>query len=148
MGTPYFGDALFTYGSLTSCLRNPSGSCQEHKGIVRIMNSRLLCFSALLAVSLFAASPLAASAKDDAKAIKKAQKKLAQEEALAALRRGEILPLVEILRISTSHVQGDVIEVEFKGGPVYEVKILTADGSVREVVLDARTGALIKIKDD
>jgi len=30
----------------------------------------------------------------------------------------------------------------------YEVKILTRKGRVREVELDARTGALIKIEDD
>lgn len=116
--------------------------------MVRNMKNRLAWISALTALSLLVSVPIAAAPKDDAKAIKKAEKKLAQDEAMAALRRGEILPLVEILRISTSHVQGDVIEVEFKGGPVYEVKILTPDGSVREVKLDARTGNLIKIEDD
>lgn len=116
--------------------------------MVRNMKNRLTWIAALIALSLVVPTTVDGAPKDDPKAIKKAQKKRAQDEAMSALRRGEILPLVEILRISTSHVQGDVIEVEFKGGPVYEVKILTPSGTVREVKLDARSGALIKIEDD
>ena len=41
------------------------------------------------------------------------------------------------------------IELEQDDGVLsYEVKILTRKGRVREVELDARTGALIKIEDD
>ena len=91
------------------------------------------------------AMPFALSAKDT-----KAQKKMAQQEAqrqaLAALQRGEILPLARILEIANQHVPGDVVEVEFKGGPVYEVKILLAGGQLREVKLDARNGALLKLE--
>jgi uncharacterized membrane protein YkoI len=31
---------------------------------------------------------------------------------------------------------------------VYEIKILTSTGRVREVKIDARTGAVLKIEDD
>ncbi|HEX7916030.1 PepSY domain-containing protein [Rudaea sp.] len=82
------------------------------------------------------------------KADAKARKKQAQQEAFAAMQRGEILPLTKILAIAQSRIAGDVVEVEFKGGPVYEVKVLTASGRVREVVLDARNGNVIKIEDE
>ena len=108
---------------------------------------RTLAGTALVLISL--AAPVTVGASDpDAKRDEKALKKRAQEEAILAMRRGEILPLVRILEIANQHVAGDVIEVEYKGGPKYEIKILTATGRVREVKLNARTGALLEIEDD
>ena len=101
-------------------------------------------------IALFPALALAANvahANSDKEA-EKARKKQAQKEAFAAMQRGEILPLTKILSIALAKVPGDVVEVEFKGGPVYEVKVLTATGRVREVVLDARTGGIIKVEDE
>jgi len=68
-----------------------------------------------------------------------------------ALQRGEVLPLVKILAIASQHVPGDVIEVELEqenAGLIYEIKILTGNGRVREVKIDARTGAVVNIEDD
>ncbi|MDY6946697.1 MAG: PepSY domain-containing protein [Pseudomonadota bacterium] len=68
-----------------------------------------------------------------------------------ALQRGEVLPLVKILAIANQQVAGDVIEVELedeKSALVYEIKILTGNGRVREVKIDARTGQVLKIEDD
>jgi uncharacterized membrane protein YkoI len=68
-----------------------------------------------------------------------------------ALQRGEVLPLVKILAIANKEVPGDVIEVELEDereALVYEIKILTSTGRVREVKIDARTGAVLKIEDD
>ncbi len=68
-----------------------------------------------------------------------------------ALQRGEVLPLEKILTIAKEQVPGDVIEVELedeKQALVYEIKILTSTGRVREVKIDARTGKVIKIEDD
>lgn len=108
---------------------------------------RILAGTALVLLPLVA--PMAVDAKDpDGKRDEKALKKRAQEEAMLAMRRGEILPLTRILEIANRHVAGDIIEVEYKGGPKYEIKILTASGRVREVKLDARTGALLEIEDD
>ncbi len=54
-----------------------------------------------------------------------------------ASQRGEVLPLgAKILAIASEQVPGDVIEVELedeKKALVYEVKILTGTGRVREV---------------
>lgn len=82
----------------------------------------------------------------DKKADAKAAKKQAQEAAFAALRRGEILPLSQILEIATREVPGNIIEIEFKGGPVYEVEILTPSGQIKKLRLDARTGQLLRVE--
>jgi uncharacterized membrane protein YkoI len=103
-------------------------------------------FIALFPALAFAASGAPAPA-EDANA-DKARKKQAQQEAFAAMQRGEILPLTKILAIAQSRVPGDVVEVEFKGGPIYEVKVLTASGRLREVVMNARTGDVIRIEDE
>jgi uncharacterized membrane protein YkoI len=68
-----------------------------------------------------------------------------------ALQRGEALPLARILAIAQQAVPGDVIAVELERKRevfVYEIKILTDGGRVREVTLDARTGAVLTIEDD
>jgi uncharacterized membrane protein YkoI len=89
-----------------------------------------------------------AQSKDkDRKAQERAAKQEAQQAALAALQRGEILPLARIMQIATTRVPGDIIEIEYKAGPKYEVKILTPDGRIKEVKLDARTGEITKIED-
>lgn len=72
-------------------------------------------------------------------------------EARALLERGEILPLARILDIVKNHTPGDVVEVELDrddGVWEYEVKVLTADGIVRKIELDARTGTVLKVKVD
>lgn len=73
-------------------------------------------------------------------------------EARALLQRGEILPLSRILAIVQQQVPGDVIEVELDHGKhhgwEYEVKVLTAQGRVREVKLNARDGTIRKVEDD
>ena len=72
-------------------------------------------------------------------------------EARELLRRGEILPLDHILDIAQGRVAGDVIEVELERedeGWEYKVKVLTPTGLVRKVTMNARNGAVVKIKDD
>lgn len=81
----------------------------------------------------------------------KRDKKNEHKAVREALQRGEVLPLVKILAIATEQVAGDVIEVELedeKKALVYEIKILTGTGRVREVKIDARTGKVLSIEDD
>lgn len=78
-------------------------------------------------------------------------KKSDHEAARAALARGEILPLPRILAIATARVPGDVLEVELEdehGRLIYDLKILARNGRVREVEIDAKTGAVLQIEDD
>lgn len=72
-------------------------------------------------------------------------------EARELLRRGEIVPLAQILEVVGKRVPGDVIEVELEreeGLWEYKVKVLTPTGRVRKLYLDARNAAVLKIKDD
>ena len=68
-----------------------------------------------------------------------------------ALRRGDVLPLAKVLAIAAQHVPGDVVKVELEQEEhvlIYEIKVLTQNGRVREIEIDARTGAVLKIEDD
>lgn len=69
-------------------------------------------------------------------------------EAARRLREsGQIVPLESILeRVRVQHPQGTLLEVELereRGTWVYEVELLDAAGSVREMLFDARTGEFI-----
>jgi uncharacterized membrane protein YkoI len=69
----------------------------------------------------------------------------------AALQRGEVLPLARILAIAQQKVPGDVIEVELeskRAALIYEIKVLTESGRVREVKIDARKGTVLSVEDD
>lgn len=72
-------------------------------------------------------------------------------EARELLKRGEIVPLAQILDVVGKRAPGDVIEVELEredGKWEYKVKVLTPTGRVLKLYLDARNGAVIRIKDD
>lgn len=70
-----------------------------------------------------------------------------------ALRRGEVLPLEKILAIVEQRVPGEVIEIELERGKkiaalIYEIKVLTPTGRVREIKIDAHDGNVLSIEDD
>lgn len=72
-------------------------------------------------------------------------------EARELLKRGEIVPLAQVLDVVRQRVPGDVIEVELErddGLWQYKVKVLTPTGQVRKLYLDARNAAVKRIKDD
>ena len=69
------------------------------------------------------------------------------EEARKAFQSGEIRALGDILADLRSQVNWQVIEVELsgkRGAYVYELKILSPEGRVLELELDAKTGRVIK----
>ena len=69
----------------------------------------------------------------------------------AAVQRGELLPLPRIMALAQARVPGDVVKTELeakRGQLIYEVKILTRNGSVQEVKLDARNGRILRVEDD
>jgi uncharacterized membrane protein YkoI len=79
------------------------------------------------------------------------------ERAREALDRGEVRPIAEILAVVAREVPGEVVDVEFERGSragdgadswIYELKILTEDGRVLEVLVDAATGRLLKVEED
>ncbi|MFE3838513.1 PepSY domain-containing protein [Pseudogemmobacter sonorensis] len=70
--------------------------------------------------------------------------------ARAAMLRGEILPLDQILAIVRSTFPGEIIEVELEledGVLVYEFDILGPDGRLFEVEVAAATGTVLKVEE-
>jgi len=73
------------------------------------------------------------------------------EIARDAVERGEILPLAEVLnRLAKVH-PGRVVEVELeysKGVLVYEVELVTEDGRLIEVDMNAATGDILGVEEE
>lgn len=70
------------------------------------------------------------------------------ETARKALEQHEVLPLGEVLAKIEKEQPGDVIEIELerKGGIwIYELELIDADGRVRELDIDARSGEILKV---
>ncbi|SNX71579.1 peptidase YpeB-like protein [Cereibacter ovatus] len=68
-----------------------------------------------------------------------------------AVKRGEILSLATILDRVAAVQPGRVIEVELEledGIRVYEVELISPDGRLLEVDLDARTGEVLSLDED
>ena len=68
----------------------------------------------------------------------------------AAVMRGEIRPLADILGAVRGQLPGEVagVEVEQKGGRwMYEFRVYDQKGQLFEVYVDAQTGAIERIKE-
>jgi uncharacterized membrane protein YkoI len=92
----------------------------------------------VIALALIAASLAQASGDHD------------HDRARAALERGEVRPIGEILASAAAKVPGEVVEVELErehGHWVYELKIIAPDGRMLEVLMDAATATVIQIED-
>lgn len=64
---------------------------------------------------------------------------------------GDILPLEKIIERAREKYTGTVLETELeekKGRMIYEIELLERNGVVREMKFDARTGELLKIKEE
>lgn len=67
-----------------------------------------------------------------------------------AVSRGEIRPLAEILDIVRSKLPGEIIGVEVENRKdrwTYELRVLDPKGRLFEVHVDARTGAIERIRE-
>jgi uncharacterized membrane protein YkoI len=100
-----------------------------------------------LALALGMATAALADGHDDKEA-----RRAAEMTALRnAVARKEIQPLPRIIALAQRRVPGEVVKTELEAKRsrlIYEVKILTPTGRVREVKLDARTGAILEVEDD
>jgi len=69
-----------------------------------------------------------------------------------AVLEGRIRPLIEITGVVKSKIPGEIlsvqIEIDDQKRFVYEFDIITADGKLKEVDVDAATAAILKIEDD
>mgnify|MGYP002725726515 CR=1 FL=1 len=79
------------------------------------------------------------------------------ERARAAVESGDVVPLALILEKVESLYEGSIIEVELEdeedegyedavSGFIYEIKLLTPQGNLLKLKLDARTAVLIQVK--
>ncbi|MBD1554042.1 PepSY domain-containing protein [Pseudomonas typographi] len=77
---------------------------------------------------------------------------LDQNQALKLRQQGAILPLEQLLAQALARYPGArLLEAELErddGRYIYEVELLTSQGVVRELELDAATGQLLKDKED
>jgi uncharacterized membrane protein YkoI len=95
----------------------------------------------ILAAALVFAAVGGASAGDDDD----------HESARRAVEQGRALPLPEIIARVAPRVPGKVIEVELEdddGTLVYDLKVLSPEGRLREIEVDAATGKILEIEDD
>lgn len=73
---------------------------------------------------------------------------IGQDEALRLRREGAVQSFEQLLAVVSARYPGvRVLEVELEeedGRFIYEMEVLTADGAVREIELDARTGAVLQ----
>jgi len=71
------------------------------------------------------------------------------DRARRALEAGEILPLSEILRVAETARPGRVIEVELDrddGRWLYELELVSPEGHLYEMEIDAATGTVLEIE--
>jgi uncharacterized membrane protein YkoI len=100
----------------------------------------------LMAALILVGGTIAAMADDDD----------ARDHELArqALTEGRIRPLAEITNSFKAQFAGEIVGVELEvkvkaaNGFVYEFKVLTPDGKLKEVKVDAKTAKILKIEDD
>lgn len=73
---------------------------------------------------------------------------ISQDEALALRREGRVSPFEQLLAAVSARYPGlRVLEVELEeesGRFIYEMEVLTADGVVREIELDASSGEILQ----
>ncbi len=103
------------------------------------MNSKVY---PLLLIAALALAPVAAVADDDHRK---------RDDIDAAVRKGEILQLSEILKRVKPQINGRILEIEFenkKDNPVYEIYVLDLSGRRLEYEVDARTARIISFEAD
>jgi len=69
------------------------------------------------------------------------------DEARRLLESGDIMPLEQILNRLRPEYPGKILEIELEqedGRRVYEIEMLGNDGIVWELIIDARTGELLR----
>ncbi len=69
------------------------------------------------------------------------------EQARRAVEQGQARPLAEILTQIEPHLGGKVIGVELEHEHeryIYELKVVTSGGELREIYVDAMTGEMLK----
>lgn len=73
---------------------------------------------------------------------------LSHDEALKLRKAGKLLPFEAVMQlVSQRHPDSQILEVELDdedGQLIYEIEILTTEGTVREIELDAASGEVFE----
>jgi hypothetical protein len=73
-----------------------------------------------------------------------------QDLAREAMSRGLVVPLDRILRKAADVVPGDMLDVRLRstreGSWIYEIRMLSSDGRIRVVVIDATKNDVIEVR--
>ncbi len=72
------------------------------------------------------------------------------DEARRAVETGEARPLDEILSIVRGKLPGEIVRVKFErenGSWMYEFRVVSSEGRLFEVYVDARTGEITRTKE-
>ncbi|MBM7334978.1 PepSY domain-containing protein [Alcanivorax marinus] len=73
---------------------------------------------------------------------------VSHDEALRLRQSGEVQPFEQILAVAMArHPGASLLEAELErddGALIYELEVLTEDGVVRELEIDARTGRVLE----
>lgn len=71
------------------------------------------------------------------------------DRARAARERGDIRPLEDILPSVRQRFPGDVVRIELEnehGRWIYEIKLISPDGRLVELDVDARSGEVVEVE--
>ena len=107
---------------------------------IPVLAASLAASLAALAVCLFATGPAAAGGD-----------RRDQDEARAAVESGAILPLETILARLKGRLPGEIVNVKLereRGIWLYEFRVVEPQGRVREIAVDAATGAVTEAGED
>jgi uncharacterized membrane protein YkoI len=110
----------------------------SEKWLFRMKRFRLVLVAPVLLLAL--ASAMAAEAV-----------RFDHDEARAAVERHDIRPLDEILAHLRDKIPGEIVRVTLErecGAWLYELRVVDAQGRVREVAVDATTGTVKNIGED
>ncbi|MFO1151905.1 MAG: hypothetical protein U1E62_26300 [Alsobacter sp.] len=73
-----------------------------------------------------------------------------QDLAREAMSRGLVVPLDRVLRKAADFVPGDMLDVRLRstreGSWIYEIRMLSSDGRIRVVVIDAARNDVIEVR--
>lgn len=97
-------------------------------------------FAVLLAATILAPAPRLLADDDD-------DHRIARD----ALQRGLVRPFSEIQEIVKAAMPGEILGVELEsddGVLLYEIEVMSTQGQLMEVKIDAKTGKVVKVEQD
>jgi uncharacterized membrane protein YkoI len=116
------------------------------------MNRRRIVAGSFVTVLCIACATGSASADDKGERAQRpraSEPKAQHDQVLDALKRDEIRPFTDIQAAAQTAMPGQVVGVEVKrraGRLVYEFKIISAQGRLREVYVDAGSLDIVKVE--